>query len=158
MSGLDAVRRLRAQVAALLPDGAFLRVDRTGRALYVTRSGPDLAPLTGRGWRCAVSGTVAYIAPGLPQLEALRASDIECPFGARRFSSLPADESVLPLFTALLAACELPPTSDRRRALEKQLRQQMAVALRTRSGGGLEVCAALLASCGREPVPGRPFA
>ena len=37
-------RLLRAQVAALLPDGAFLRVDRTGRALYVTRSDADCAP------------------------------------------------------------------------------------------------------------------
>ena len=149
-------RLLRAQVAALLPDGAFLRVDRTGRALYVTRSDADCAPLTARGWRCVPSGSVTHISPGLPQLEALRAPDIECPFGAQRFSALPADETILPLFTALLAACALPTTDAQRRRLEKQLRHRMAVALRTRSGGGLEVCAALLAACGGNRQSGDP--
>lgn len=154
MNGRDVSRLLRAQVAALLPDGAFLRTDRTGRALYVTRSEADCSPLIARGWRCDTSGSVTYISPGLPQLEALRAPDGECPFGAQRFSSLPTDEAILPLFTAQLRACEFPPTDAQRQKLEKQLRQQIAVALRTCSGGGLEVCAALFAACGGNPKPG----
>lgn len=138
-----ATASFRTEVASLLPPGAFLRVDRTARALYVTRAEVDCAPLRSHGWRCDVSGSVAFIAPGLPQLESLRASDGEFPFGTARFASLPMDAAVLPLFTSLLRCRELPPTDAQRHKLEKQLRQHIAVALRTRGGGGLEVCAAL---------------
>ncbi len=153
MSTAERPASLRAEVAALLPAGAFLRVDRTERALYVTRADADTAELRSRGWRCEVQGAVAYIAPGLPQLEALRGPVARCPLGAERFASLPPDEALLPLFAALLRACELRPDESRRQRLEKQLRQAIAVALRTGTGGGLEVCAALFA---RISPSGRP--
>lgn len=137
---------LRAEVAALLPDGAFLRVDRTGRALYVTRSGADLTQLCQRGWRCERTESIAFLSPGRMQLDALRSQmpiHGDLFLNASRFDMLPTDEALLPLFTSLLRAHELPPVDSQLHTLEKQLRQSVALALRTHRGGGLEVCTML---------------
>lgn len=133
----------RAELEALLPDGARLRVDRTGRALFAEiPAHPAPEPLLSRGWRWQTIGNASLISPGTAQLQALRAAAPPRE-ETRSFRDRPPDPDVLPLFTALLRACELPPQPAERSALEKRLRQQMAAGLRTRGGGGLEVCAAL---------------
>ena len=135
---------LRGEIAALLPPKTFLRIDRTGRALYAAAIDDEmLLHLRESGWVCTPAGSICLIAPGAAHLEALRAHAAPSPQW-QRFAALPADEALLPLLTALLRAAELPPPTAVIAQLEKQLRQAAAVALRTGAGGGLELCETLL--------------
>ena len=131
---------LRAEVVSALPEKAYLRIDRTGNALYAVSG--DTTSLRERGWQCEPRGPVTLLSPGLPQLQALRASAPAHP-AAAAFAARPADPTILPLLAACLRALEMPPVPAARAKLDKQLRQAMAVALRTGTGGGLEVCHAL---------------
>lgn len=137
---MQAAAALRAEVQAILPENAFLRIDRTGQALYVVVA-DDLALslLRTKGWTCECAGRVHRISPGGDHLTRMRALVDPHPQWAA-FTARPTDSAILPLFSALLRALELPPVPSARNKLEKQLRQSAAVALRTGSGGGLELC------------------
>lgn len=134
---------LRDEIAALLPPNTFLRIDRTGQALYAAAiDEAAIAVLRQSGWTCLPAGRICLISPGLTQLVQMRQYAAPSPQW-RRFAALPADEAVLPLLTALLRALEMPPTRPAYRKLEKLLRQTTAVALRSHAGGGLEICETL---------------
>ena len=141
MSALrQAAAALRAEVRSALPERSFLRVDRTGSALYVvSASEHDFAA---DGWLCQNRGSILLLSPGMAHLETLRKLTPIHPLTAA-FAARPADEAALPILAACLRALEMPPAPSSRTALDKQLRQAMAVALRTGSGGGLELCHAL---------------
>ena len=134
---------LREEIAARLPQNAFLRVDRTERALYAAAMDDVAAKaLQSGGWTCTPAGRIWLIAPGIPQLQQLRAHADASPQW-QRFADRPADESVLPLLCAVLRALDMPPTPPAYRKIEKLLRQTTAGALRTGGGGGLEICETL---------------
>lgn len=134
---------LRDEITALLPPGGFLRIDRTGNALYAAAiDDPTANALQANGWICTPAGRIYLLAPGLLHFDRLR--PCACPSQQwRRFAALPTDSSLLPLLTALLRALEMPPNRPAYRKLEKQLRQATAIALRCHTGGGLELCETL---------------
>lgn len=137
---------LRAGITALLPENTYIRVDRTGRALFAVAADADaIAVLTASGWQCEAAGRIALAAPGPAQLHALRGAAPHHPH-TEIFRDRPDDVSLLPLLCALLRAHEMPPTPAAKNKLDKQLRQAMAVALRTGAGGGLEACHYLFAT------------
>ena len=134
---------LREEIAARLPQNAFLRVDRTERALYAAAmDDAAAASLQSEGWICIPAGRIQLIAPGIPQLQNLRTHAAASPQW-QIFADRPADEAVLPLLSAVLRALDMPPTPPAYRKIEKLLRQTTAVALRTGGGGGLEICETL---------------
>lgn len=134
---------LRDEIAALLPPNAFLRTDRTERALYAAAMDDAAAArLQAAGWTCTPAGRIWLIAPGTAQLQALRALADPSPQW-QIFADRPADERILPLLCAVLRALDMPPTPPAYRKTEKLLRQTTAVALRTGGGGGLELCETL---------------
>lgn len=135
----QAAANLRAEIESILPENAFLRIDRTGNALYAAGSAPRTE---NAGWLCTPRGSITLLSPGLPQLEALRTLAPANPLTAA-FAARESDPAILPLLAACLRALEMPPPPSAMARLDRQLRQAMAVALRTRSGGGLEVCHAL---------------
>lgn len=131
---------LRNEIDGLLPPDTFLRIDRTGSALYAAAiEAPAIALLRKHGWTCIPAGRICMISPGVSHLERLRQCAQPSPQW-QKFSTLPPDETLLPLFTALLRASEMPPTPPAHRKLEKLLRQTAATALRCHTGGGLELC------------------
>ena len=139
----QAAAALRAEVQTILPENTFLRIDRTGRALYAVAADDDaLSLLTQQDWSCECAGRIHLIAPGIRHLSDMRALAHPHPQWAA-FAARPADPAILPLFAALLRAMELPPAPSAYDKLEKQLRRSAAVALRTGSGGGLELCHSL---------------
>lgn len=137
---------LRNEIAALLPQNAFLRIDRTGRALYAAAIDETcIAQLRQAGWVCEISGRICLISPSMAHLEQMRENAAPAPQWVR-FAALPADPAILPLFTAILRALEMPPTPPALQKLDKQLRQATAVALRAGTGGGLELCQTLFSN------------
>ena len=134
---------LRNEIESLLPAGTFLRIDRTGQALYAAAiDEATAAHLQDKGWQCTLRGRICLIAPGESHLQSLRAhASLKSQW--QRFADRPADTAILPLLWALLRATEMPPTPADLRKLEKQLRQTTAVCLRTGTGGGLEICETL---------------
>ena len=134
---------LRAEIGRILPENAFLRIDRTGRALYAVAADEEaIAALRHAGWLCEPAGRIWLITPGIDHLNRLREGAPHHPQWDI-FAHRPADPNILPLFAALLRALELPPTPSVLDKLDKQLRQSAAIALRTGSGGGLELCRSL---------------
>lgn len=135
--------RLRAEIGRILPENSFVRIDRTGRALYAVAADDEtVSALRLAGWLCEPAGKIWLIAPGLDHLNRMREGAPHHP-QCDIFAHRPADPSILPLFAALLRALELPPTPSALNKLDKQLRQSAAIALRTGSGGGLELCRSL---------------
>jgi len=134
---------LRAEIGRILPDNAFLRIDRTGRALYaIAADDAAISALRQAGWICEPAGRIWLIAPGLDHLTRMRNDVLPHPQW-EIFADRPTDPAILPLFAAMLRALELPPPPSALDKLDKQLRQSAAIALRTGSGGGLELCSAL---------------
>lgn len=137
---------LRNEIAALLPQDTFLRIDRTGRALYAAAIDDTCASqLRQAGWTCKISGRICLIAPGTGYLDRMRKDAASAPQWAC-FAARPTDPAILPLFTAILRALEMPPTPSALQKLDKQLRQTAAIALRTGTGGGLELCQTLFSN------------
>lgn len=136
----------RAEIAALLPQGAFLRRDRGG-ALYVTNApalGADMGPAA-EAWRAL--GFDVESAPPLMRLtpssgrildmERAPAPDLFAG-SLRRFAGLPADGAVRAIFAEGVKCLEAGSSFD---LFDRRLRQAAALALRCGGGGGLYACA-----------------
>lgn len=132
------IERMRAALLPLLPEGAFLRLDR-GEALFVTdapRRGacPDFDAV---GFLCRVENGLAYLAPGPEWLLTLEAEYPEPPnplcASLKRFDG-PPDDKTIRLFCLGLKQ----PGSA---AYDRRLRQLAAATLRKHEArGGLYAC------------------
>ena len=148
---------LRQAAASALPEGAFLRRDRSD-ALFITNA-PRLEPdgdwtraLTAAGFRCEAQGGLIRLWPGAAWLSHLEAEYPEPPDalceGLLRFAGLAPEGESLLLFARGARALE---AGSGGAAFDRALRQRAAACLRLNRaepdkpirGGGLYACALL---------------
>jgi len=140
---------MRESASAILPQRAFLRRDR-GNALYISNA-PRFDSKADWSMRCAEAGFYAKEENGLLRLWPSESwlkrlvSQFEVPpdflcSTLERFKDLPADEASLTLFALGIRRLD---GDNSIVDYEKRLRQQAAVSLRTKGGGGLYACGLL---------------
>lgn len=142
------VAAMRGEVAAMLPERAFLRRDR-GDALFVTNAPAfsDASALTERlcraGWRVQTRGGLLAISPGADMADQFERARPEPPDfltrSLKRLRGLPVCGEALAVFAEGLRRAEHGGAED----YDRRVRQLAALCLR-RSCGGAYACAVIL--------------
>ncbi len=152
------LRQLRAQARTALPPRAFLKRDR-GDALFVTNA-PAFAPELREvpGFLAERRGALLYLLPEPAWLLRWERRFREPPDALceslARFKGMPPDRENLSLFARAAKLLDGHPSPGEVEALDRELRQRAAVALRGGCGGGLYAAAILLHMLDRRDAPG----
>ena len=149
------VAAMRGEIAAMLPERAFLRRDR-GDALFVTNAPAfaDVNALAERlslaGWRVRARGGLLAISPGAERIDQFERARPEPPDfltrSLKRLCGLPVCGEALAVFAEGLRRAEHGDAED----YDRRVRQLAALCLR-RSCGGAYACAVILYDLNHSP-------